>query len=67
MVESTAFRNIKIENLEDIVENFTLKINSWPRYKEVIKWECVKSLFSVFEHIKNSLDLVELLQEEALN
>jgi hypothetical protein len=52
--------------LEDIVESFTLTIKSWDRYSEVWKWECVKSLFSEFEHITNSLDLVELLQEEAL-
>lgn len=44
-----------------------MTIKSWTRYKEVIKWECVKSLFAEFENISNSLDLVELLQEEALN
>ncbi len=59
--ENTPFRQIKVEDLEDIVDNFTLTIKSWDRYKEVIKWLCVKSLFSEFETITNSLDLVELL------
>jgi hypothetical protein len=60
-VENTPFRSIKIENLEDIVDDFQISIKGWDRYKEVIKWECVKSLFSEFENITNSLDLVELL------
>jgi len=57
--KETLFREIKPEDLEDLVETYHDQIKYWS--KPVRMWVVVKNLMQEFEQIRNSLELIECL------